>query len=657
MRVMASPPPLSSTFRYLASLLRYSLDYGSPHTARCTHAHAIKTGLLLSAHLSNILVNCYSKTSFFSDAQKLFDEMPNRDLVSWNSILSMYAKASRIDSAHELFDRMPQRDSVSWTSMIVGFNQLGRFKDAIAMFLQMVRAGISPTQFTFTNVLSTCAVLEEAEIGRKVHSFAVKLGLGNCVPVINCLLNLYGKCGDIKTTEMVFDNMILTDISSWNTMISVYAQMGQLEVAFKLFENMPEKNIISWNAIIAGCKSNGYDLKALNFLSLMLTGADVQPDSFTLSSALSSCANLTMLKQGKQIHAFLIRREAPYNNQVSNALISMYAKSGRVDVAQKIVDRCMTSDINLISLTALLEGYAKIGEVAAARETFDLMKHRDVVAWTAMIVGYEQNGFNSDAMDLFRKMLKEGPKPNSYTLAAILSACASLGTLDQGKQIHCRAIRLSEIDVVSFSNSVITMYARCGNVALAKRVFCKVKLRKQTDTWTSMVVALAQHGMGEDAVNLFEEMLLAGVKPDHITYTGVFMACAHAGLVETGKICFDQMQNVHMIVPTMSHYACMIDLFSRAGNFQEVEDFIAKMPVEPDSVAWGSLLAACRVHKNTDMAEKAAGRLLASDPWDSGAYSALANVYSACGKWNEANKVWKQMRDKRIKKEQGVSSV
>jgi pentatricopeptide repeat protein len=134
---------------------------------------------------------------------------------------------------------------------------------------------------------------------------------------------------------------------------------------------------------------------------------------------------------------------------------------------------------------------------------------------------YEQNGLNSEVMDLFQVMLKEGIKPNAYTLAAISIVCASLAALDQGKQIHYRAIRSGEIDVILVLNAVLTMYARCGNADSAKWVFCKIQLRKQTVTWTSMVVVLAQHGMGEDSLDLSDEILKLGVKPNNITYVGV----------------------------------------------------------------------------------------------------------------------------------------
>jgi pentatricopeptide repeat protein len=170
-----------------------------------------------------------------------------------------------------------------------------------------------------------------------------------------------------------------------------------------------------------------------------------------------------------------------------------------------------------------------------------------------------------------------------------------------------------------------------------------------------MIVALAQHGLGEQAVGLFEEMLRVGVKPDRITYIGVFSACTHAGFIDKGKRYYEQMQSEHGIVPEMSHYACMVDLLSRAGLLTEAHEFIQRMPVAPDTVVWGSFLAACRVRKNADLAELAAEKLLSIDPDNSGAYSALANVYSACGRWNDAARIWKLRKDKAVKKETGFS--
>ncbi|WOK92150.1 hypothetical protein Cni_G00841 [Canna indica] len=647
-------PSQPSPADFCASLLQTCLQTENVSAGRAIHAHVIKAGLHLGVYLANNLINFYSKFGLFADARRAFDEMPNKNIFSWNSVLSMYAKGGMIEMANNVFDKMPQKDSVSWTAMVVGLNLMGDFERAVCTFQEMVRFGVSPSQFTFTNVLSSCAALEALDIGRKVHSFAVKLGFSGVVPVANSLINMYWKSGDAETAKIVFDRMRPRSVSSWNSMISLYAQSGRMDLARDQFEEMTDHSIVSWNAIIAGYNQNNMHQEALEFFSRMLKEQPMAPDNFTLTSVLSACAYLGMLEVGKQIHSHIIRKELLCHGQLGNALISMYSKSGGVEIARRVLQQTVASDLDVISFTALLEGYVKLGDLQPAREIFDMMKYRDVVAWTAMIVGYVQNGFNSEAMDLFRLMIDKGPKPNNYTLAAILSICSSLASLDHGKQIHCKAIR-SEGLSISVSNALITMYAKSGSITGAKRVFNQIFHRKETVSWTSMIIALAQHGLGQEAITLFEEMISLGMRPDHITYVGVISACTHVGLVEKGKHYFEQMQTKYMIQPTQSHHSCMIDLFARAGLLQEAQEFLEKMPIEPDAIAWGSLLAACKVHKDADLAKVAAEKLLSIDPDNSGAYSGLANVYSACGRWDAAAKIWKLMKDKGVKKEQGFS--
>ncbi|CAL4927603.1 unnamed protein product [Urochloa decumbens] len=648
---------------YYARLLQLCQTAANPSAGQAIHAHAIKAGLLVSTYLCNNILSYYAGAGMrggsFGDARRLFEEIPaaRRNVFTWNTLLSMYAKSGRLADARAVFAEMPERDAVSWTIMVVGLNRTGRFWEAVKTFLDMVGEGLTPTQFTLTNVLSSCAATEASGIGRKVHSFVVKLGLSSYVPVANSVLNMYGKFGDAETAKAVFDRMPVRSLSSWNSMVSLYARQGRMDLAVSMFENMEERSIVSWNAVIAGYNQNGLDGTALKFFNRMLSDSSMEPDIFTATSVLSSCANLRMLKMGKQMHSYILRVGMPYSgqSQMTNALISMYAKSGSVETARKIMDQAVISDLNVISFTALLEGYVKLGDMKQAREIFDVMKNRDVIAWTAMIVGYQQNGQNDEAMELFRSMIKSGPDPNNYTLAAILSACASLACLDYGKQIHCKAIRSLQEQSVSVSNAIITMYARSGNVTLARRVFDRICWRKETVTWTSMIVSLAQHGLGEEAVGLFEEMVRVGVKPDRITYIGVFSACTHAGFVDKGKAYYEQMRIEHGITPEMSHYACMVDLLARAGLLTEAQEFIQQMHVAPDAIVWGSLLSACRVQKNADLAELAAEKLLSIDPDNGGAYSALANVYSACGRWNDAARIWKLRKDKAVKKETGFS--
>lgn len=653
--IMEAPKPPSPTSDFYAYLLQTSLKSKDPLAGKLIHARIIKAGLHLSVFLMNNLMTFYAKSGFVSDAHRVFDEMNVRTIFSWNTILSAYAKQGRFDKAHRMFEEIPNRDSVSWTTMIVGYNQMGRFENAIQMFLEMVGSRVALTQYTITNVLASCAAVEALNIGREVHSFVVKLGLSSCIPVLNSLLNMYVKCGDPVTAKVVFDMMRLKNTSSWNVMISLHMKSGRVDLALAQFEQMEVRDIVSWNSMIAGCNQHGFDLEALEIFSNLLKNSSLRPDKFTLASALSACANLEKLDPGEQIHGYIIRTEFGTSGAVGNALISMYAKSGGVEIARKIVEQSGSSDLDIIAFTSLLDGYVKLGNMNPARKIFDSLRDRDVVAWTAMIVGYVQNGLNNDALKLFRSMVTEGPKPNSHTLAAMLSVSSSLASLYHGKQIHASAIRTWEVLSVSVSNALITMYAKSGSLNNAKQVFNLVRQNRDTVSWTSMIIALAQHGHGEEAIELFEQMLAYGMKPDHITYVGVLSACTHVGLVEQGRRYYNLMQDIHKIEPTLSHYACMIDLFGRAGLLQEAHDFIKSMPIEPDVISWGSLLSSCKVHKNVELAKIAAERLLLIEPDNSGAYSALANLYSACRRWEDAAKIRKSMKDRGVKKDQGFS--
>ncbi|PQQ09566.1 pentatricopeptide repeat-containing protein [Prunus yedoensis var. nudiflora] len=198
---------------------------------------------------------------------------------------------------------MPERDSVSWTSMIVGYNQMGRFGNAIQMFVDMISDGVTVTQFTITNILSACAAVKALDVGRKVHSFVVKLAVGSYVSVANCLLNMYAKSGDPRTAKIVFDRIRLKNTSSWNAMIYLHMQCGRADHALVQFKQMTERDVVSWNSMIAGYNQHGLDMEALTIFSSMLKDSFLKPDKFTLSSVLSACANLEKLEIGRQIHA------------------------------------------------------------------------------------------------------------------------------------------------------------------------------------------------------------------------------------------------------------------------------------------------------------------------------------------------------------------
>ncbi|XP_051140820.1 pentatricopeptide repeat-containing protein At2g22070 [Andrographis paniculata] len=653
---MQNTPRRMSQMEFYASILQTSLKSRNHSAVKPMHARIIKTGLHQGVHLMNLVMNAYAKAGFLSHACHVFDEMPLKNVSSYNTLLSAYAKQGMIREALCVFNEAPELDSVSWTSMIVGYNQMDRFKDAILMFLEMLERGFLPTEFTLTNIIASCAASEAFDLGEKVHSFVVKLGLSGYVSVANSLVNMYAKLGHFGTAMAVIERIKLKNVSTWNAMISLYMQTSQVDRALAQFEEMKDRDIITWNSMIAGYNQCGLNVEALDMFFMMLKESKLKPDRYTLTSALSACGNLRRLEIGKQVHAYIVRNEFDISGVVGSVLIYMYSKSGCVDTGRKVLEKHGgVLKVNITAFTSLLDGYIKLGDMNSARWIFDMLEDRDVVAWTAMIVGYVQNGNNNLAMEHLRSMMEDGLFPNNYTLAAALSISSNLASQNHGKHIHAVAVKLGEASSVSVSNALINMHAKSGNICCARKAFIEVKQRRDSVSWTSMIMALAQHGYGEEALEFFEEMLELNIKPDHITYVGVLSACTHVGLVDRGRNYFTRMQEVHGIEPSSSHCACMIDLFGRAGLLREAQNFIETMPVEPDTIAWGSLLASCKVHKNVDIAEFSAERMLALEPANSGAYSSLANVYSACGMWEEAAKIRKSMKDRKVKKEQGIS--
>jgi pentatricopeptide repeat protein len=204
----------------------------------------------------------------------------------------------------------------------------------------------------------------------------------------NFVLYMYGKCGDAETTRAVFERMQMCSVSRCNAMVSLYIHQGRMDLIMSMFENMVEQTIVTWKTIIAGYNQNGLDGMALNFFSRTLSASSMEPDAFTVVSVLSAYTNLRMLKIGKQMHSYILRTGMSCRSQIMNALISTYTKSRSIKTARRIMDQAVVADLNVISFTALLEGYAKLGDTKQARELFDVMNNRDVIAWTPMIVGY-----------------------------------------------------------------------------------------------------------------------------------------------------------------------------------------------------------------------------------------------------------------------------
>ncbi|KAK0583403.1 hypothetical protein LWI29_036571 [Acer saccharum] len=201
------------------------------------------------------------------------------------------------------------------------------------------------------------------------------------------------------------------------------------------------------------------------------------------------------------------------------------------------------------------------------------------------------------------------------------------------------------------------MYAKCGSLEIGRRVFDLTDDKQDPVLWNTMISALAQHGHGEEALNMFDDMVRSSVKPDRITLVVVLNACSHSGLVQEGVRNFESMTRDHGIVPNQEHYACLIDLMGRAGRFDQLMNQLKKLPCELDDRLWNAILGVCRIHGNMELGRKAAERLIELEPQSSAAYVLLSSIYAALGKWELVEKVRRLMDERKVKKERAISWI
>eukprot|EP01018_Ginkgo_biloba_P001347 Gb_16635 [translate_table: standard] len=491
--------------------------------------------------------------------------------------------------------------------------------------------------------------------------------------------------GKLVHAHMIEAGFKCQDVSLGNKIVTLYTKCECLLDARRVLDQMPILNVVSWTAMIAAYVRHGHSEEALSLFYRMQLMDNCQPNQFTFASILPACGNLESLEQGMEIHEEIIRRGFQSDVFVGNALVDMYAKCGSIENARTVFEKMDQRSVvswnamiagyaqtgrveealklfqkmperNVVSWTAMIAGYAKNGFVDDALQLFQKMPERNVVSWTAMIAGYAQNGYAEEALKFFRQMLLEGVKPNSNTFASVLPACINLAALEQGKDIHEEILRSGFQSDVFVGSALIDMYAKCGSIENARDVFDKMPQRNVV-SWNVMIAGYALHGLSTEALKLFEQMQHSGTNPNHVTFLGVFSACCHAGLVDEGRQYFDRMRERHHITPAMEHYSCMVDLLGRAGRLDEAQDFINKMPIKPGATVWGCLLGACRIHNNIELGQHVADHLFELETEDAAPYVLMSNIYAAAGRWDDIEKVWKTMNDRKVKKKPGCSWI
>ncbi|XP_010104009.2 pentatricopeptide repeat-containing protein At3g12770 [Morus notabilis] len=608
-------------------------------------------------------------------------------------LVTAYSDLGSLVNAHNVFAQFSQPRTILCNTMINGYLRNERYNETLRLFRMMGSSNLKIDSYTCHLALKACIGLSDYEMGMKVVKVAVDKEMEREKILGSAIISFLVKFDKVDNARSLFDRMTERDVVCWNSIIGGYVQASQIREAFDmffrmcnsgiipspitmvsliqaciksgnlelgkcvhsctiglgmrndilvltslvnmysnmgeivsaqwLFETMPTRNLVSWNAMISGYVQNGFVLESFAlFNRLLRSGGGF--DSRTMVSLIQGCSRIADLHNGKILHGCVFRRGFELNPILSTALVDLYSKCGTLKQATFV---------------------------------FEKMEKRNVITWTAMLVGLAQNGHAEEALKKFCQMQVEGVVGNSVTLVSLVHSCAHLGCLRKGRSVHAHLIRRGyAFDVVN-RTSLIDMYAKCGKINSAELIFNKGSVCQDVIIWNSMITAYGIHGLGKQAVGIYKRMVEEGTEPNETSFLSLLTACSHSGLVEDGIGLFHSMTKDHKIKPTEKHYASIVDLLSRAGRFQEAEALIKEIPFEPGSSILEALLSGCRTHKNIELGIKTADRLLCLDSMNPGIYVVLSNIYAQARRWDAVNHVRSLMRTQGLKKTPGYSSI
>ncbi|OAY67782.1 Pentatricopeptide repeat-containing protein, partial [Ananas comosus] len=546
--------------------------------------------------LGSLLHHC-SKLKSLSHGASLHSALiksgVEHDLFLSNHLLNMYAKCGKLKHAHKVFDEMPRRNLVSFSALISGYDQSGEPLMALNLFSQLE---FVPNEYIYGSVLSACATLLALSQGEQVHADVIKTGFFDVSFVSNSLISMYMKCSCFHE-------------------------------AYSIFGAIAEPNLVSYNAMIGGFAENGHVENSLELFRLM-NQRGLRPDQFSYVAVVGICTSKKDLDTGVELHCQSIKLGLDITAFVGNVILTMYSKSGSIEEVEKV---------------------------------FNSIIEKDVITWNSRIVACSHFGDHAKGIMVYKEMIEtknaDGVRPDEFTFASALACCAELASIQYGGQIHSYVSRTGWFDAdVGVSNALIDMYAKCGWIGCATKVFNLLRNRNLV-SWNTMIVGLGNHGLGKRALEIFQQMEVEGICPDSATFVGLLISCSHAGLVDKGLAYFDSMRADYNISPKIEHLSCLIDMLGRAGRLEEAECYIHKSPFNNDSIIWGSLLSSCFVHRNVVVGERAAKKLFDLQPRTSSPFVLLSNLYALDARWDGVAEVRKLLKDVRLKKEPGHSVI
>ncbi|XP_074314869.1 pentatricopeptide repeat-containing protein At5g08510-like [Silene latifolia] len=483
--------------------------------------------------------------------------------------------------------------------------------------------------------------------------------------------------GGLTHLRHLFDEFPTSrNLVSWNILIAGYVRHGCIPTALHLFDEMRHRDIVTWNTLFSAFQ-NKQDYHSTFQYYRLLQSSGFRPNHYTFSIVITSFLVSSVDIILPQIHAQIVSLGYSSNAFVGSALIRGYTKLGDHsalccvfrDILEKsvpvwnafilgLMDLGLTLEAhrafnrmprrNVVSWTILIDGFLKNDQFQKARYIFDKMDEKNIISWTAMISGYVRLGKYFNALELFPVMIRSGTRPNQHTFSSILAACAKHSELLIGEQLHTSILKYGITDEIVVLTALVGMYAKCGNIDAAHRIF-KTLPEKTLPSWNTIIGGFAMHGLARRAVNAFEEMTSGGIRPDQTTFVHVLSACGHGGEVLEGERIFVSMEKTYGIPAEKEHYACMVDLYGRAGLLDKALSFIKGMPLQADVVVWGALLGSCAVHSDSEFSSNAVEAVLKLENDNPAVYSLLSKIYGEKGVWSSVTYLKNKMKENNIK--------
>ncbi|KAH1075402.1 hypothetical protein J1N35_027730 [Gossypium stocksii] len=645
--------------------------------------------------LSSVLRSCSSMGEFDYGTciqgyviKEGFDQNP----VLISGLIDFYSKFGLVTEASNLFITKGNHDTVTWTMMISSCVLAQRWVQAFRLYVDMVKAGVAPNEFTFVKLLGACSV-HGLNYGKLVHAHILLRGVKLNVVLKTALVNMYSR-------------------------------FRRMEDAIKVSNSTPEYDNMLWTALISGFAQNSMFRKAVSeFRAMGVSG--IVPNNYMFSSILNVSSLMLSLALGQQVHSRVVVTGLEGDVSVGNALINMYVKcSDNVKDALRVFRGISLP--NVVSWTSLIAGfaehglqldsfhlfmemreagiepnsftvssiirsfgaakllpqtlmlhghvvktnlyediavqnalvdfYAEFGMLNDAWQIVDTMNRRDAITYTTLASRMNQMGHHELALHIITDMNNDDIKIDEFSTASFLSASADLGTIMTGKQLHCHSIKSGLYKWFSVLNGLVNLYGKCGCIHDAQRAFGEIG-KPDIFSWNGLISGLTSNGYIPSALSTFDDMKLSGVKPDAITFLSVLSACSNGKLTDLGLEHFQSMREIYNIEPQLDHYVHLVDILGQGGRLEEAMEVIQRMPFTANTSIYKTLLRACKAHRNIPLAEHTAKQGLELDPLDPAFYILLTNLYHDSGRHDLAERTLMVMKEKQLKKNPSHSWV